>query len=77
MSAPSIYRIPLRIEEEQRETRQAVEHLRSSSAFKPFVQWLDDRIAAEREVYESTTADEYRRGHLNALTDLRRVLTGG
>lgn len=72
----NMYRFPLRDPKEKEETRIALEHLQSSQSFRVFIQYLEDSIAEERELYESISpASEYHRGRLNVLTDLRKHLS--
>lgn len=72
----NVYRFPLRDPKETEDTRVALEHLKSSSAFNTFLDYLKDTIATEREAYEDISpASEYHRGRLNALTDLFKYLT--
>ena len=76
MKNMTIYRLPLRLEDEQKLTKEKLDNLRGNSAFNAFVDRLADIIADERNIYESTQADEYKRGRLNALTDLYTQLNG-
>lgn len=76
MSNLAVYRIPLRVVDDQLVTQQHLVDLRSSSKFKDLLTRLEDIIANERDIYESTTADEYKRGRLNALSDLWQELSG-
>lgn len=71
----NVYRLTVRSLKEKTETLQALQHLRGNNAFRHVVQWLEDAIAEERERFESTPANEYARGRLNALTDVWRELT--
>ena len=76
MSNLAVYRIPLRVIDDQLVTQQHLTDLRSSSKFRDLLTRLEDIIANERDIYESTTADEYKRGRLNALSDLWQELSG-
>ena len=71
----NVYRLTIRSLKEKTETMQALQQFRGNNSIRPVVQWLEDAIAEERERFESTPANEYARGRLNALTDVWRELT--
>lgn len=76
MKGMNIYKIPLRVVDDVRVTKEKLEQLRANTAYRDLIQRLEDIVASERDLYESTVADEYKRGRLNALTDLLVELSG-
>lgn len=73
--AHELYRIPLRAPSEEQITKEQLEQLKGNHAFRSFITYLADTIAHERDLFETTVANEYQRGRLNALTDLYKLLS--